>query len=166
MFGNNCSGVYFVGNIRVDYGTDCYDADAVCIEKLILLPACLDEGKQCESVIHAEQFDSAWLEASAIIAAEDFNNTEAKEQFLAALVSYVAILHRSRRGDMATDLAAEIANAFVEEGKRAAFIANTLFRADGLAERFGIGSLALELPKLPAAREFVKLSSIGKYYFE
>ena len=67
---------------------------------------------------------------------------------------------------MACDLVAEVANTFIPEGDRGVWIASALFRADALVERHGYMSLALELPKLPAARQFVKLSSIGKYYFE
>lgn len=168
MFGNNnnCGGVFFVGGVRVNHGTTCYDAKAVCDSKAMPLPACLEDNAVCKTVFFQQQLDVEWLEAASAIAAEDFNNFDASKQFIAALVSHATILYRSRRGDMACDLVAEIANTFIPEGDRGVFIANTLFRADGLAERFGIGSLTLELPKLPCARQFVKLSSIGKYYFE
>tara|TARA_S200002703_G_scaffold117650_1_gene103321 strand:+ start:54 stop:542 length:489 start_codon:yes stop_codon:yes gene_type:complete len=162
MFGNNNCSVVFGFN----YGLVCYDAEAICDSKLIALPACLEDDVVCKTVFFQEQLDSEWLESSSAIAKEDFSNTEAKEQFMTALVSYVAVLYRTRRGDMATDLAAEVAKTFIPEGDRGAWIANTLFRADGLVERHGYMSVALELPKLPAARQFVKLSSIGKYYFE
>ncbi len=164
MFNNNCGGVFFLGNLRVNHGTTCIDAEEVCAQKAMPLPACLGSVDLCDNVIDTEQLDSAWLEASAVNAKEDFNNYEAKEQFIAALVSHIGVLARSRRGDMAEELAAEVAQAFVGVGDRAEFIANTLFRADALLERHGYLALELELPVVPAAAVFVKLSSIGRYY--
>ena len=152
-------------NFWFNYGKTCYDGSEVCDSVSIPLPACVHAQGECGTVIEQQQLGLEWLEESGVIAQELYGNTEAKEQFMTAVVSHAVCLYRSRRGDMAQQLLGEIANTFIPEGKRAIFIASKLFHAYAMTERFGYGSRELELPKLPCAAIFVRHSCIGKYYF-